>query len=365
MYIFAFALPLVAFVAAMLCGADVEYWWAYLLIAAAAEGLIYLVFYLTTRSKEYLSGYVTSVTHHFAWVERRETTETKYDEKGNSRTEKKVELINHPDEYYWDLNTGKRDSIHSALFYQMCQQWGTGKKWISVYHPNCVEGGDGEICRWDGDEYNTRTVTYTHRYRNPVRNSNSIFRGQRVGRAEAKSLGLFEYPAISGWDQPVLLVSPDLAYTGDMDEANFELQHLNAFCGLPNQIHVFILLFPAADGVGIALKQRDYWEGCNKNEFVVCLGMNGDRVEWCHTLSWEDEPVLDAKVKDYFLHHNQPQMSEFVHWLRDHLQLWKRKEFKDFEYLGWHMSQKGSALYWAAALALSVIVLLCAFWIGG
>ena len=43
----------------------------------------------------------------------------------------------------------------------------------------------------------------------------------------------------------------------------------------------------------------------------------------------------------------------------------KRKEFKDFEYLGWHMSQKGSALYWAAALALSVIVLLCAFWIGG
>ena len=365
MYIFAFSLPLVAFVAAMLCGADVEYWWAYLLIAAAAEGLIYLVFYLTTRSKEYLSGYVTSVTHHFAWVERRETTETKYDEKGNSRTEKKVELINHPDEYYWDLNTGKRDSIHSALFYQMCQQWGTGKKWISVYHPNCVEGGDGEICRWDGDEYNTRTVTYTHRYRNPVRNSNSIFRGQRVGRAEAKSLGLFEYPAISGWDQPVLLVSPDLAYTGDMDEANFELQHLNAFCGLPNQIHVFILLFPAADGVGIALKQRDYWEGCNKNEFVVCLGMNGDRVEWCHTLSWEDEPVLDAKVKDYILHHTQPQMDEFVRWLRNHLDLWKRKEFEDFKYLGWTMSHRGSVLFWVSALLLSLVAFLCDIAIGG
>lgn len=364
MYIFAFALPLVAFAAAMLCGADVEYWWAYLLVTAAAEGLLYLVFFFATRSKEYLSGYVTSVIHHFAWVERKEVKETVYGANGKTYTVK-TKYVNHPDEYFWEFNTGLKAQIDSGLFYQMCQQWGTGTELIRVYHSHCVEGGDGEVCYWDGDEYNTQTVTYTHRYRNSVKNSHSVFRGQRVSRAEAKSLGLFKYPAISGFEQPVLLVSPGLDYAGDLDEANAELQILNAFCGSAKQIHVFVLLFPAAAGVEIALKQRDYWEGCNKNEFVVCLGMNGDRVEWCQTLSWMDEPVLDVEVKDYFLHHAQPQMDEFVRWLRNHLDLWKRKEFEDFKYLGWTMSHRGSVLFWVSALLLSLVAFLCDIAIGG
>ena len=146
MYIFAFALPLVAFAAAMLCGADVEYWWAYLLVTAAAEGLLYLVFFFATRSKEYLSGYVTSVIHHFAWVERKEVKETVYGANGKTYTVK-TKYVNHPDEYFWEFNTGLKAQIDSGLFYQMCQQWGTGTELIRVYHYHCVEGGDGEVHR--------------------------------------------------------------------------------------------------------------------------------------------------------------------------------------------------------------------------
>lgn len=364
MYIVAFALPPIAMIIALLCGADTGYWWAYLLITLAAEGVIYLVFHFQTTSTEYLSGYVTSVTHHFAWVERREITETKYDSEGKSYTVKRIEHIKHPDEYFWALNTGKSFTITSNAFHRMCKRWGTEIERISVYHPNCVSGGDGEACYWDGDEYNTQTVTYTHRYYNPVKNSNSVFRGQRISRIEAKKLGLFDYPKTSGWEQDVLLVSKGVKHRSDYDEAAYELKHLNAFCGLRNEIHVFIILFPASAGVGIALKQRDYWEGCNKNEFVVCLGIEGDKVEWCHTLSWMDKPELDVKVKEYFIHHNKVQLKLFVIWLRNHLYLWKRKEFSDFKYLGWQMSQSGSTLFWAIVLALTIVVLFCSFWIG-
>ena len=364
MYIIAFLLPLMALGAAFFYGVNSSYWWAYALITAAAEGLVYLVFWFKTRSIEYLSGYVTRVEHHYAWVERSEHTEYKTDSKGKSYTVKRVEYVNHPPEYHWMLNTGKDFLISSDTFSRMCRRWGTGRYQISVYHPNCVRGGGGEACDWDGHEYHTETVTYTHRYRNPVKNSHSIFRGQRIGGEEAGELGLFDYPAVTG-EQDVVLVSPGLKYTGDLGKANFELQHLNAFCGSLHEIHAFILLFPAEKGAGIALKQRDYWEGCNKNEFVVCLGMDGDKVAWCHTLSWMDEPTLDVAVKDWFVHHKTPSMTQFVSWLRDNLGLWRRKEFKDFRYLGWNMSQRGSVWFWLTALATSLTVLLCSFWIGG
>mgnify|MGYP006988864679 CR=1 FL=1 len=363
MYIIAFLIPLLALGAAFLYGADPSYWWAYALIAAAAEGLVYLVFWLKTHSKEYLSGYITRVTHHFAWKERKEITETKY-ENGKSYTVKRVEYVDHPEEFYYTLNTGKTRDAYSGLFYELSNRWGTGRYHISVYHANCVSGGDGEACDWNGHEYSTYTETYTHRYYNPVKNSNSIFRGHRISCEEAKKLGLFDYPD-AGMDQHVLLISDGMTYRMDFDKTEFELQHLNAFCGSLHEIHVFMLLFPAEAGVDIALKQRDYWEGCNKNEFVVCLGMDEEKVAWCHTLSWMDEPTLDVAVKDWFLNQEEPLLSAFVYWLRNNLHLWKRKEFKDFKYLGWHMSQSGSVWFWLTALATALTVLLCSFWIGG
>ena len=362
MYIIAFLLPIFALAAAFLCGADSDYWWAYALITAASEGILYLVFWFKTRSIEYLSGYIVQVEHHYAWVERREITETKYED-GESYTVKREEYIDHPDEYFYILNTGKTFGTSSEMFDYMCSRWGADTYHISVYHDNCVEGGDGEACDWDGQEYNTETVTYTHRYRNPVKNSNSIFLGTRISSEEAAKLGLFDYPEVAG-EQTVLLVAPGLKYTKKLKEANFELQHLNAFCGSLYEIHVFILLFPAEAGIDIALKQRDYWEGCNKNEFVVCLGMEGDKVKWCHTLSWMDEPTLDVAVKDWFIQHKTHTITQFVSWLRDNLDLWKRKEFKEYKYLGWNMSQSGSVWFWLTALATSLIVLLCSFWIG-
>lgn len=359
----AFILPLVAFGAAFLFGYDTHYWWAYLLIAAAAEGILYLMFFLKNSSTEYLSGYATTLTHHFPWTERKKTTESRT---LNGKTEyvTKVSYIDHGDEYLCDLNTGENIFVDAAAFNRMSRKWGTPIEKISVYHPDCVSGGGGEKMEWNGNEYDTEIFTLTHRYRNPIKNSNSPLRGRRIKKDKAMSLGLFEYPNIESRKQKALLAAPDLHYSGKLNDIDFELQHLNGFCGAEKQIHAFLLLFPANAGSEIALKQRDYWKGCNKNEFVVCLGVQGNSVEWCETLSWMDDQTLDKEVKEYFRQNPTADLTLFVKWLRDHLHLWKRKEAKDIKLIE-HMTTGNTIYLWCSALATAVLVFLCAYWIGG
>ncbi|MCR4966110.1 MAG: hypothetical protein K6A41_10715 [Bacteroidales bacterium] len=299
---------------------------------------------LKNNAKEYLSGYACKVLHFFPWVERRVNRETRYDSNGRSYTVEVEEFINHPDEYYELYNIDYQPPITGYEFERMCDRWGTGINYFDTNHPNCVRGGGGEECDWDGNEYSTYTATITHRYNNPLVKSNSIFRNSFISKKKSKELGLFEYPSARGsGEQMVILLHEGVAIPEDFDNALGELQRLNAFCGDIYQIHVFILLFPADKGIQMASLQRDYWKGLNKNELVVCLGVNGQNVQWCEAMSWSDNKTLELKIRSYFIDKPELNLSQFVVWLRSNLNYWKRKEFKDFDYL---KKGKPSRNYW-------------------
>lgn len=356
MYYFSYAIPVVAMLIALCFGYNSENWVTYLLITALAEGIIALMFYFFSRAKEYLSGYVVSVVHLNAWIEEVVERVTTYTN-GKSQTTNRVRHIEHPDEWYWYLNTGYKQSISAALFFEMCRRWGTELQYFRTNHRNCVSGGGGEECSWNGYELDTRTVTYTHKYKNPVRYSNSLFKGKFINKKQARELGLFDYPPVSPFvDQQVILCDSSLPEPLYYEYANAELQRLNAFMGAKHEIHVFILLFQDEKKREIALKQRDYWKGLNKNEFVVCLGVNDQKVKWCEALSWMDLPDLSLKTRDYFINHEDLDLLNFVKWLRNHLNSWKRKEFKDFKYLGTNMSKGKGSIYWIVSIILGIIV---------
>ncbi len=368
MYKLSFFIPLVALLIACFIGIDPAYWWAYLLLAATALGVIELMRYqfVISMSTEYLSGYVTCVVHLNAWVEKVVTKETKYDSKGNAQTVEKIEYKEHPEEWYWVLNTGCSQYISVSLFYEMCNIWRTGIYEIVTHHKNCVSGGGGEECNWNGVEYNTYTVTYSHKYKNPLLQSQSLFKSPQIPtNSDIRKIGLFDYPAITGLDQQVILCHPELSKPENFEQANVALQHLNAFMGLQHQIHVFILMFKAEQGMEIAAMQRDYWKGLNKNEFVVCLGVDGQQVKWCEALSWMDLPTLSLKTRDYFIEHESLDLVLFVAWLRNNLDSWKRKEFKDFAYLPKKMPEEKADLYWSVSVLLGLLVLVFCLIIGG
>lgn len=332
LYYLTFLVPFLSVFAVLFITQDYECWVGYLITAACMDGLLYLFFWLLSTTREYLSGFVTAAIHYNAWTERVVRTETRT-VNGKTYTSTRVDYVRHPDTYSWLLNTGRECSVTYAAYLDMLNRWRTPVEFHPVPRVNCVAGGNGEICRWNGDENATETVTYTHRYRNPVRYSNSIFSERFISRKEAQRLNLINYPKLSGMDHDPVLVQPGLD-ASDININQLSIRRVNAFCGHDNQIHVFVLLFKASEGIEIAYRQRSYWKGFNKNEFVVCLGMDGNSVKWCQPMSWMDEPTLAVWAKEFFRDHTDLDLDLFAAELRGNIGKWRRKEFSDFKYLG-------------------------------
>lgn len=362
MYKLAYLLPFGTTLVLLVMRQDLHNWWIYLIMLVCSELLLWLFRYIFNKhtDAEFLSGYVTSVHHEFPWVERVERHETVYDSKGNAHTKVRVEYVTHPDSWYWVLNTGRREGIGYSTFEHMCMLFGTGCQFEHVYHPNCVSGGDGEYSVWNGNELDTQTVTYKHPYVNPIKNSHSIFRTEKITKERAKELGLYRYPKIKGWEQEVVRSGDHFPWRQNFEEVLAEFQRLNAFCGQDWQIHVFVLIFDAnLHGVEIVEYQRAYWEGGNKNEFVVCLGVDdNNQVVWSNSFSWMDfdAPTLSVAARSYFIEHPDLDLRAFAHWLRANLDKWKRKEAQDFKYLGVNLSNVQTFFFVLIAAAFCALM---------
>ena len=351
----AYILPIAAILTYYLIDGNDEYWWLYPLLAVICEVLLYVALHHVSKVKEYLSGYVVAVEHHFPWTEMRTYTVT-VSRNGRTHTEVRHAYIRHPDEWFRILNTGVTINTDYLYYRNTAAQWATTPFHIDPPHISCVSGGGGERCNWNNIEADTDTVTYTGRYSNYVQNSNSIFKQTAISRKTATELGLIDYPEITRSEQDVVCVSSHLKGNIDITPGIQEkFQRINAFCGAKHQIHIFILLFDARQGIDIAGKQRAYWKGGNKNEFTVCIGLDGNTVSWCKPFSWMDAPTLEVAAQQYFIEHSELNLEAFAEWLRQNLTLWKRKEFSDFKYLGIHLSKNQTIAFYAIAAVLSAI----------
>jgi hypothetical protein len=324
-----------------------DQWWVYLVLLALVELFLWLIIRRASRTKEYLSGYAVNIQHHEPWVERVVRTETYTDSKGNTRTRQVVEYHHHPDVWLMELNTGIEVYISSKTYHHYRRIWDMPEHWINPPHINCVSGGGGQLYEWNGVHEDAATHTYKGLYINYVTNSNSIFRLEKVTKKDVEEYGLIEYPKFDSslLETDVILCSPNLPEEMAFSDTKQRYFHLiNAFAGSKRQIHIFVLVFDAKQGIATALKQQAYWQGGNKNEFVVCLGIDCESkssqptVEWCKAFSWCDAPRLESATESYFIEHKALDMRDFASWLAVNLDLWKRKEFSDFKYLGVQLS---------------------------
>ena len=327
------------------------YYVGVVLLSWAVTALVrYLLMRWHLRDIEYLSSYLVGVRHYDSWTELVVYYEERQvpagrDSNGNIiyRTERirRTRNVYHPDEYYAYTNTRKQHSIGRDYYREVAGLWNTREHFVPVSHVNAVIDGDAQEYLFSdvfdlpgssfnptllsqGDSYKFVVMTEESAYQNKVQGSHSIFRFQDISKEKAKELGLYDYPKVVGRTQ-----NPLIGREFDEDTVNM-FRLFNAYYGYEHQIHVFVLFFEGKDET-IVDKQRSYWEGGNKNEFVVCLGMNGDTVDWCQTFSWMDEPVLGVKTEDWFRQHPQLDLCAFNQWLCENIGSWKRKEFKDFD----------------------------------
>lgn len=299
--------------------------------------LKYSVVYISSLDKEYLSDLVSKITYYEDWDETVMVTHTRTVScgKGKTRTETYVvpERRYHPKRYVYETVTGETNDVSEDEYKLICYKLNMPAVFKDMHRSYRSKDGDAYVTSWNRTRENSYPVTWTHLYQNKVKASSySIFKYGNMSEEEIKENKLFDYPEIKNNDQ-----NPILGFTATDTDID-AVRYLNGYRGPKNQIHVFILCFnnPSLE---VAEMQKAYWQGGNKNEFVVCLGVKNNTVIWCNPFSWSDEPMLEVKTRDYFIKHPDINFKDYAEWLDTQIDKnWHRKEFNDFNYLSIELS---------------------------
>lgn len=312
--------------------------------------LKYSFVYISSLDKEYLSDLVNKITYYEDWDETVMVTHTRTVSCGNGKTRTETYVVPerryHPKRYVYETVTGETNDVSEDEYKLICYKLNMPAVFKDMHRSYRSKDGDAYVTSWNRTRENSYPVTWTHLYQNKVKASSySIFKYGNMSEEEIKENKLFDYPEIKNNDQnPILGFN---ATDTDIDA----VRYLNGYRGPKNQIHVFILCFnnPSLE---VAEMQKAYWQGGNKNEFVVCLGVKNNTVIWCNPFSWSDEPMLEVKTRDYFIKYPNINFKNYAEWLDTQIDKnWHRKEFNDFNYLSIELS-----IGWYIAI---LIIILC------
>ncbi len=335
-------------------------WKVYASVVAGSMAITGLMHWLMYRHRvgatEFLGSFVYELRHDDAWTEVEEYYETRTDSKGNTYEVKRKRYIHHPEEWHLYTSIGSCISITHSYYEHLAEVWQTRCHLGNIYGSDIV-GGVRYYQEYHYDDVlnscsshnpfkdvrvfkTMEPITEEHRYVNKIRNSNSIFKFEKISKDEAEQIGLWDYPELSGLDMsPILGLNVD-----NKTDAYYRL--LNAYYGSHYQIRFFFLFYDSTKyDIDIVEKQRAYWYGGNKNEFVVCIGHKDGVVDWCRAFSWMDEPVFAVKLEGYLRDNPTLDMMKMHSWICSNLSHWKRKEFSDFDYINIELSP---LQYWIA-----------------
>ncbi len=338
---FAFFFPLLATVVLLVFWRQRVVWWeiALLLGLSALVLLIGRTVMVSVRTSdtEYLGSYTVRIEYYEAWneyihktCENRTCTGSGKDEVCTTTTYDCSYVQEHDEEWHKIDQLGNDFDISKSEYDQLARQFGTKAEFVELNRDYHTEDGDEYLIQWNGDRSRLDANTWAHGYENKIQASHSIFRLREVSPQIKQRYGLYDYPAINGTQQLPVLSHTALSYPQQVRP--YEI--MNAVLGHQKQVRVFVLLFhnqPREAGIW----QEHYWEGGNKNELVICLGLNGQgQVTWTNTFAWEDNPLTELKIRDLFLSQGALDLARAATPVEQTvLQHWKRKQFADYNYL--------------------------------
>lgn len=313
-------------------------------------------------STEYLGYYVTSIKHYDSWDEWIEETCTRevpsgVDADGNTtyttETYDCSYCKNHPEEWYYIDNTGDQWEITEDTYKILKERWGTPEIFIDMHRRYYTKDGDAQEHKWNGNKKDAVTLTVSHTYKNKIKGSKSLFGFTEISKYEAEKLELFNYPEqkrigkyLATDQNPILGVSVH-------DTIASKFKFINGYYGKSHQFRLYILFFKGKS-LDIVQSQRDYWLGGNKNELILCFGLDStdNKLLWTDAFSWCDRPEIEISIRQYYSGKDSVDLNELSYVMEKYLKdgLWKRKEFKDYEYL--NVELNGRQISWLIIITL-------------
>lgn len=333
-------------------------WWehAVLIIPSLLVGAAMICLFERVESSdtEYLGSYVTRIRYYEPWNEQEERTETYTDEDGNTHTRTYYVTVNHPERWTYYDHSGYERKCSNEEFSAMKRRLSVASVFVDMHRNYYTRDGDAYEYRWNGQTAQLYPVTSSREYENKVKASRSVFKFEDISEKEARRIGLYDYPGIRLRDQCPIIGAK---FSARQERA---IRVLNAQYGPKKEFRLY-LLFYRNKPLSIAEKQRSYWQGGNKNELVVCVGLDSRNcVMWSDAFSWCDSPVLAVKSRDWFTSHRLD-LCAFASYIEPIVQKeWKRKEFSDFKYLSVELSNNE---YWAIIILMLLLNIRLSVWV--
>jgi len=254
---------------------------------------------------------------------------------------------------YWYLVTSINSYGISELEYNRLLNLYGNKSFVDQHRDFHSIDGDMYSSVWKGQLDILEMVTEQHTYENRVQASKSVFNYPDVDTSDIRTYKLYEYPPIINNHQQHALGIADKA-------VEHKLDILNGLLGTKKQLTASILLFRDKT-IKAADLQEAYWKGGNKNEFIVCIGVDkSGKATWCKPFSWSEIAEPKITIRNFVLDQDKLDLAAISDFMYKELDAkFKRKDFKDFEYLSIPIT---SGQLQAAVIITAILNILIAIW---
>ena len=344
---FALFIPAIIALAALLYDRKRVVWWETLIVFAPAALVVLLtrtiIVSSATSDTEYRGSYTAKVQYFEPWDERHHKTCQEPDvctgtgkdrHCVSGRTYDCSYTEHHSAEWAKVDNFGNSFSISEDEYNRLAGFFATPKVFTDMHRNYYTYDGDQYSYAFPNVEAKVDPITTEASYVNKVRASHSVFKLRDVTPKEKLTNGLYDYPEIEDNYQASVLLPRGYDY--DYRTETFPWDALNSLYGGSKQIRIFVPVYQDKT-IDAADMQRNLWEGGNKNELVICIGVNDQKqVTWCRPFSWSDNPMVEIQIRDAVNHMKGQRLDLAAVQAVTRAAInenWKRKEFKDFDYI--------------------------------
>jgi hypothetical protein len=325
-------------------------WWEYLLPLAISVIIIFTTKYIISNSltsdTEYYGEYAISMAYFEEWNEEVSCSHPIYvtttDSKGNTtRTlvgyEHAYDVSYHSPNWEAYTNANNTYSISEGEFNYYSHVW-KSRKFVDLNRDYHDIDGDEYLAQFDTNFDHLRPFITEHSYENKVIASTSIFNYETPDT----SYHLFEYPEVTTNYYLPSIMSDNNNIIPNFTYANERLTKFNGLIGNNKQARIWLLIY-INKSEDYAWAQEQKWQGGNKNEFVVTIGINNDNhIQWSKVFSWTPKEELKINVRNYFFDNDSLDIIKAVDTVYQMVNTdFKRRNFSEFNYLSvdlklWH-----------------------------
>lgn len=339
-------------------------------------GIKNLMISSNTQDTQYLSTYATSVSYEEPWNEYIHqtctrtyacgtTTTTHANGNTSSQTQYCTETYDcsyveeHGPRWYVKCANGDVYNVSEQKYNQLKSEW-KNSTFIEMNRHYHTRDGDKYTSDWNKDINSMLTCNWTETYENKVQASHSVYNFNDIDEKEVIKNKLFSYPNIGYYSYDLNSILSQKAIFPKEYKA---INNINGLLGAKKKFHLWLLIFENDDRT-VADLQQSYWKGGNKNELVVCVGVDKiRRIKWVNVFTWSDKHIVRIKVRNY-LNDKKGQFFDILEF-KDFLfplvnDEWVMKDWHDFDFLSVELTDNQLIWLYILVLISTIICLIIA-----